>query len=153
MATGIVVLSSVWTGATSRAIEAEVAGVTLFGEPVAAGTITLGQELYAENCASCHGENREGQPDWRRRLETGRMPAPPQDGTGHSFTHSDADLFAMTKSGIGAVVPGYESDMPAFDGVLSDAEIAAILGFVKAHWPEEKRAFQAGIPDMEGGMK
>ena len=80
-----------------------------------------------------------------------------QDGTGPSFTHSDAHLFAMTKSGIDAVVPGYESDMPAFGDVLSDAEIVAILSFVKANWPEEKRKIQAGLPGMSeangAGMK
>lgn len=130
------------------AVQAETAGVRILGVPVAAEQVAAGEELYSENCASCHGENREGQPDWRRRLETGRMPAPPQDGTGHSFTHSDTELFTMTKSGIGAVVPGYESDMPAFEDVLSDAEITAILAFVKVNWPEDKRAFQATLPEM-----
>ncbi|RYH07173.1 cytochrome c [Tropicimonas sp. IMCC6043] len=132
--------------ALTGAAIAETTGLSFLGEPVTPAQIESGEALYAENCASCHGENREGQPDWRRRLETGRMPAPPQDGTGHSFTHTDADLFAMTKFGIIAVVPGYESDMPAFEGVLSDPEIAHILSFLKAGWPKEKRRFQATLP-------
>lgn len=122
--------------------------MSFLGSTMTPAQIQTGEALYAETCASCHGENREGQPDWRRRLETGRMPAPPQDGTGHTFTHSDADLFAMTKFGIEAVVPGYESDMPPFEGVLSDPEIVAILAFLKARWPEEKLRFQAALPSM-----
>lgn len=133
------------------AAAAAPADVTFLGTPASAETIADGEALYAEHCAACHGENREGQPNWRRRLDTGRMPAPPQDGSGHSFTHSDAHLFAMTKSGIAAVVPGYESDMPAFDGILEDAEIIAILSFVKANWPQDKRSFQATLPGMDGG--
>ena len=27
--------------------------------------IALGQRLYAENCATCHGADLEGQPDWQ----------------------------------------------------------------------------------------
>ena len=136
------------SAALSGAAIAETSGLSFLGEPVTLAQTQTGEALYAENCASCHGENREGQPDWRRRLENGRMPAPPQDGTGHTFTHSDAELFAMTKFGIGAVVPGYESDMPAFEGVLSDPEIAHILAFLKARWPEERRRFQANLPMM-----
>ena len=30
--------------------------------------IALGQRLYAENCASCHGADLEGQPDWQTPL-------------------------------------------------------------------------------------
>ena len=134
--------------ALSGAAIADPAELTFLGNPVTPELIASGEALYEENCAACHGENREGQPDCRRRLETGRMPAPPQDGTGHSFTHSDSHLFAMTKSGIGAVVPGYESDMPAFDGVLTDGEIVAILSFVKANWPVAKREIQVGLPGM-----
>ncbi len=145
-ATGGVLLAAICSGAVSGPSLAEE--VTFLGEPVPDAAILQGEALYGEYCADCHGVNREGAPNWRRRLESGRMPAPPQDGTGHSFTHSDPDLFAMTKLGIDAVVPGYESDMPAFDGVLTDSDIVAILGFVKKHWPEDKGAIQAGLPGM-----
>jgi mono/diheme cytochrome c family protein len=39
--------------------------------------VTRGKMIYAEHCASCHGANLEGQPDWQHRLPNGRMPAPP----------------------------------------------------------------------------
>ena len=94
----------------------------MLGQSVTDEQITVGSQVYAQNCASCHGANLEGQPDWRRRLENGRMPAPPHDESGHTWHHSDQDLFDITKLGVGGVVAGYESDMPAFEGLLSDQE-------------------------------
>ena len=74
-----------------------------------------------------------------------QMPAPPHDASGHTWRHSDLELYAMTKFGIGAVVPGYESDMPAFEDVLSDEEIIAVLGYIKSVWSDEERAFQHNL--------
>ncbi|MBA4782137.1 MAG: cytochrome c [Rhizobiales bacterium] len=125
-------------------------GLTFLGTPVTAEQVALGQDLYAANCASCHGANLEGQPDWRRRNENGRMPAPPHDESGHTWHHADRPLFTITKLGLGAVVPGYESDMPAFDGILSDAEIAAVLAYIKSTWPERERGFQAEVTVNDG---
>ena len=106
-------------------------------------TLALGQRLYARNCASCHGANLEGQPDWKHRLASGRMPAPPQDVTGHTWHHSDQDLFSIVREGVAAVVgEGYESDMKAFGGVLSDDEIRATLAYIESTWPERQRAAQ-----------
>ncbi len=109
--------------------------------------VALGRQVYMEACASCHGENLEGQPDWRVRLENGRLPAPPHDATGHTWHHPDELLFGMTKIGIAAVagLDGYETDMPAFEGVLSDAEIWAVLAYIKSTWPPAVSARQANI--------
>lgn len=120
-------------------------GVTFMGEPVMAEDIVLGQEIYAANCASCHGADLEGQPDWKRRLDNGRMPAPPHDETGHTWHHPDSQLFTITRLGVGAVVEGYESDMPAFESILTDAEIRSVLGYIKSTWPERERGFQAEV--------
>lgn len=139
-----------WIAAAQQAPDAE--SLTFLGEPVSAAELALGQQLYATKCASCHGAQLEGQPDWKRRLENGRMPAPPHDATGHSWHHADRQLFTITKLGVGAVVPGYESDMPAFEGVLTDAEIAATLAWIKSTWPARQRGFQAEVTaNDEGG--
>ncbi len=109
--------------------------------------LALGQEVYAEACASCHGVNLEGQPNWRTRLENGRLPAPPHDATGHTWHHPDEMLFSMTKFGPQdfAGLDDYESDMPAFEDVLSDQEIWAVLAYIKSTWPAEIRARQEDI--------
>jgi mono/diheme cytochrome c family protein len=127
-------------------------GLTFLGTPVTAEQVAIGHDLYSANCASCHGANLEGQPDWRRRNENGRMPAPPHDASGHTWHHADRPLFTITKLGLGAVVPGYDSDMPAFEGILSDAEIVAVLAYIKSTWPERERGFQAEVTaNDEGG--
>ncbi|CAO3408218.1 Cytochrome c family protein [Azospirillum largimobile] len=96
--------------------------------------------MYAEQCASCHGARLEGQPNWQSRKPDGRLPAPPHDASGHTWHHPDADLFKITKQGIAAFAPpDYSSDMPAFGNSLSDADIWAVLAFIKSSWPEEIR--------------
>jgi mono/diheme cytochrome c family protein len=55
-------------------------------------------------------------------------------------------LFNITKHGIERYAPpGYESDMPAFKGILSDEEIWAVLAYIKSNWPEETRQWQAAV--------
>lgn len=144
-ATGLAVLAQ--TGSDG----AQVGGLTFLGKPVTAADIATGQTLYAENCASCHGAKLEGQPEWQRRLENGRMPAPPHDESGHSWHHSDRNLFIITRGGVSAVVPGYESDMPAFEGVLTDDEIADVLAYIKSTWPDRQREFQAEVSANDKG--
>jgi mono/diheme cytochrome c family protein len=97
--------------------------------------VALGARVYAQHCAVCHGAKLEGQPNWRRPLANGRMPAPPHGESGHTWHHTDALLFGITKNGIAPYAsPGYESDMPAFGGKLSDDEIWAVLAFIKSRW-------------------
>ena len=102
-----------------------------------------GKVLYEEYCASCHGLDLEGQSDWMKRNEQGRLPAPPHDETGHTWHHSDRQLLELIRDGLAAIDPGYESDMPAFGEELSDDEILAVLDYLKAHWPEREREYQA----------
>lgn len=112
-------------------------------------TIEVGRQIYKDRCAGCHGVNLEGQPDWRNPLPSGRLPAPPHDASGHTWHHSDAQLFSITKEGLAALVPGYQSDMPAFAGVLSDEEIRAVLDYIKSTWPQREREYQ-GTRSMAG---
>ena len=121
------------------------------GEPAPAGllrpndqeVVMLGARIYRENCASCHGAALEGQPDWHIPGSDGRLPAPPHDETGHSWHHPDQILFDLTKHGLQKFAGAdYRSDMPAFEGVLTDAEIIAVLSFIKSRWPAEAREYQ-----------
>lgn len=108
--------------------------------------VARGAELYAGNCASCHGANLEGQPNWRSPLPDGTRPAPPHDAHGHTFHHPDALLFTITKLGGQAVAPpGFRSNMPPFADQMSDADIWATLAFIKNSWPPEIRATQQKI--------
>jgi mono/diheme cytochrome c family protein len=102
--------------------------------------VALGEGIYRDHCAACHGADLEGQPEWRVRGAEGRLPAPPHDETGHTWHHPDEQLFAITKYGIEAFAPpGYETDMPAFAGVLTDEEIWGVLAYIKSRWPQRIR--------------
>jgi mono/diheme cytochrome c family protein len=114
-------------------------------DPGDARQVALGRQLYATACASCHGASLEGQPNWQRRLPTGRLPAPPHDASGHTWHHADAYLFRVTKLGPAAYPDGHPTDMPAFGGSLSDDEIVAILAFIKSRWPADIQARQERI--------
>jgi len=109
-------------------------------DPGDAQQVALGRTLYDKHCAGCHGANLEGQPRWQSRLPNGRMPAPPHDASGHTWHHPDELLFGMTKDGLVPgkyAPPGYQSDMPAFAGTLTDDEIWAVLAYIKSRWPPE----------------
>lgn len=102
--------------------------------------VARGRLLYRQHCANCHGAKLEGQPNWRKRDADGYLPAPPHDKTGHTWHHSDKLLFELTKYGL-AKVAGMEmrTRMPAYEDVLSDREIIAVLSFIKSRWPDEIR--------------
>ncbi|MCE8000930.1 MAG: cytochrome c [Rhodobiaceae bacterium] len=109
--------------------------------PEDAETVALGRMVYKENCASCHGIDLEGEPDWRTRRPDGLLPAPPHDETGHTWHHPDQVLFDITKLGLAraANLENYETAMPAYEGILTDDEIIAVLSFIKSTWPAEIR--------------
>ena len=108
-------------------------------DPDDARQVAAGEALYRQHCAACHGARLEGQPAWQRRLPNGRLPAPPHDASGHTWHHPNGALFAITRDGmVPPLAPeGYESDMPAFAGVLTDGEIRAALAFIQSTWPPE----------------
>lgn len=116
-------------------------------DPANAVQVAEGKEVYATQCARCHGAKLEGQPNWRTRSAEGKLPAPPHDDTGHTWHHADKLLFGIVKHGM--VPPygpeGYQSDMPAFGQHLSDEEIWSVLAFIKSTWPDQARQAQANI--------
>ena len=115
-------------------------------DPRDAAKVALGAKVYAENCAACHGAKLEGQPSWREKLPSGRMPAPPHDESGHTWHHTDAVLFGITKYGVTPkyAPPGYQSDMPAFGGKLSDGDTWAVLSFIESHWKTKELLEKGG---------
>jgi mono/diheme cytochrome c family protein len=119
-------------------------------------TLALGRKVYDAHCAACHGRNLEGEPNWRERKPTGRMPAPPHDDSGHTWHHPDAVLFGITKEGLVPgkyAPPGYQSDMPGFGNALKDDEIWAVLAFIASRWSERARAHQAEVSRQAGAQR
>ncbi len=122
------------------AISGSAKGVSIL-KPDNPEIVAEGSKVYSENCASCHGENLEGQPNWKRPGPDGFAPAPPHDETGHTWHHTDDILFGVTKFGTAKLLKleNFKSVMPVFENTLSDAEIIAALSYIKAQWPADIR--------------
>jgi len=100
--------------------------------------VAEGRALYNENCASCHGIQLKGEPNWQKRDADGFLPAPPHDMSGHTWHHPDKLLFTLTHSGVQAIAgPDYVSKMPAFKEQLTEHQIWSILAYIKSTWPDE----------------
>lgn len=108
--------------------------------------VSRGAEVYAAECASCHGAKLEGQPRWWEPGADGMLPAPPHDATGHSWQHSDAELVRLVAEGPTVnAAPGYVSAMPSYAGRLPAADIAVVIAYIKSTWPAGIRAYQTTL--------
>ncbi len=107
-------------------------------------SVERGEVIYADHCAVCHGASLEGEADWKMQNTDGSFRAPPHDASGHTWHHSDTQLIDAIRRG-GARLPddiGGISAMPAYESILTEQEIDAVLDFIKSTWPEEQRRYQ-----------
>lgn len=105
-----------------------------------------GSALYRTYCAGCHGLGGEGEPEWKSQRADGTYPAPPHDGSGHTWHHPDGLLFRIVREGGQYGAPtGFKSAMPAWRTTLSDAEIVAVLEYIKTLWEPWEREAQAKL--------
>ena len=86
----------------------------------------LGTRIYTERCSACHGDHGRGDGPTAPALQP-----PPRDFGSAEFWkgRSTADLRAVVKGG----KPG--TMMPPFEGVLSDAEIDAVVASLRRFAP------------------
>jgi mono/diheme cytochrome c family protein len=101
-------------------------------------TAVAGKALYEQSCASCHGVDGEGQPEWKSPGENGAYPAPPHTAEGHTWHHADPLLLEIMANG--GTMPN--SGMPGFSEQLTDDEMVAILAYIKTLWGEREVEFQ-----------
>ncbi|MGH2425822.1 MAG: c-type cytochrome, partial [bacterium] len=105
-------------------------------------TAPLGQRVYAQRCAVCHGPNGRG-----NGPAAPSMIPRPRDFTQGQFKYkstppgqppSDDDLIRVVKNGLTA------SAMPAWGDLLNDAEIRAVVAYFKTLSP----AFRNQTPQL-----
>lgn len=94
--------------------------------------LVKGKNIFAENCAECHGQNAEGATNWHKRNADGTFPPPPLNGTGHAWHHSSAVLFDMISNGS---KPG-EGKMPAWKDKLTREQIELTIQWFQSLWPD-----------------
>lgn len=105
---------------------------------------TLGKALYDQYCASCHGFDGEGQPDWKVPGADGVYPAPPHAADGHTWHHADQLLLEIIANGGSRP----NSGMPGFRQQLTDEEMSAILAYIKTFWGEREIEFQQEVTEQ-----
>ena len=97
-----------------------------------AAQLALGKQIFADNCAQCHGDQAQGAPNWRKRDADGFYPAPPLNGSGHGWHHSTEVLSNVINNGS---VPG-QGKMPGWEGKLSAQEVSAVIAWFQSTWPQ-----------------
>ena len=95
--------------------------------------VQRGGKVFQQNCAKCHGEQAQGDPNWRYRDASGMFPPPPLNGTAHTWHHPMAVLKEVITHGS----PQGQGRMPAWGGKLSEQEIEDVIAWFQAKWPDE----------------
>ncbi|MBA1295626.1 c-type cytochrome [Pseudomonas lurida] len=101
-----------------------------------ARTDAPGAHTYATRCASCHGADGKGQPDWM----------PPLAGATSALATETASAINITLNGAQRVVAAGVPDayrMPALREQLSDQDIAEVLTYVRSTWGNHGSAVEA----------
>ncbi len=139
----ILVFGAVWLNVNKGPVQSDTVQVNSVS--MALDELTLGKAIYAENCAACHGVNLEGEENWQEPNEDGSFKAPPHDETGHTWHHSDAYLLSRIRFGTQDLDTGLQSqsNMPAYEDVLTNQEIEAVLGYIKSNWSADIQEIQA----------
>lgn len=135
---GIGILWFLITGCTTSEDTAYIAPAVADSE-----TYVTGQQVYANHCAECHGENGEGQfPDAPMQPDdTGRFGAPPHNSNGHTWHHGDDLLVRYVIEG-GMGDPSRFYPMPALGEVLTQEEVTAVIAYIKTLWSPEEQSVQ-----------
>ena len=96
--------------------------------------VLLGEKIYNKNCLSCHGPKGQGlAKDWKVKDENGNYPAPPLNGTAHTWHHSPEQLlYTINKGGV-----EMGGQMPAFEKRLTEEEKKALIEYMYSLWPKE----------------
>ncbi|MEE8519032.1 MAG: cytochrome c [Dehalococcoidia bacterium] len=101
-----------------------------------------GRILYAENCAVCHADPETG---GERQFD-----APRHDADGHTWHHPDRALVEWVLDGVPA-----GGVMPPFRDQLSEAQVSAIIAYIKSTWPpdvqERQQQMSQAWEDQVGG--
>ena len=96
--------------------------------------LAQGEQFYAQNCQSCHGDAATG---------VGRLTAliPSHGPGGHTWHHADGQIIDIVLGRF--TYPGQE--MPSFAGTLTEEQVEAILAYIKLGWNAEMLEFQADV--------
>jgi len=82
-------------------------------------SLEIGANVYRKNCASCHGENADG-----NGLAGGSLAPNPANLHMMSKSHADGEFAYKIRSGRGA--------MPGWEGILAETEIWSLINYISS---------------------
>lgn len=96
--------------------------------------VAQGRDLYLKKCAVCHGAQMEGQAHTIGEGSNARpVSVPPLKGDPLALAMTDAELRQLILGGE-AYHPAPHSDYRMPDAKLLDAEVAALIGYLRRAW-------------------
>ena len=96
--------------------------------------VASGEEVFNKNCVNCHGSKGRGlAKNWKVKDENGNYPAPPLNGTAHTWHHSPSQLLYTINEG-GINIGG---QMPGFGEHLNEEEKQALIDYIYSLWTSE----------------
>lgn len=95
--------------------------------------VSLGKNVFINNCASCHGTKAEKTVNWRETLLDGSYPPPPLNDKAHAWHHPKWQLMQIINQG-GAP---YDGKMPPFKDVLTKEEKESAIAYFQSFWADE----------------
>jgi len=132
----IVIALVAWGAFTLFDLDNDTANESMHSASAEAGStsgISAGHELFNQYCATCHQEDGIGL--------SGAVP--PLDGSPFVTAESDVPVSIVLMGISGPITVNgdrYNGRMPTFRPVLSDADIAAILSYVRQAWSNDADA-------------
>ncbi len=130
----LLLLASVVISCGRLETESEQTGQSPPSRWYSAEQVAQGQQVFAANCASCHGEFAQGLvEDWKAKLPDGAFPPPPLNGTAHAWHHPLSVLLGVINEG-GVALGG---NMPGFQSALAQQEKLAVIAFFQNYWSDE----------------
>ena len=128
-----------------------------FADATSATDVRAGLQIYKVQCSGCHGRQLQGQALWQAQDAYAGLRAPPHDDSGHTWQHSDEDLFRKVRTGHMVESPEGSARAPdyarhAFRALLSDEKILQVLAFIKARWSLGIRVAQSTLNPQFQGM-
>lgn len=98
------------------------------------GQVGRGKRLFGLHCAACHGDRGQGlAADWRRADADGNYPAPPLNGSAHTW-HHPTDVLLRTIENGGTPFGGV---MPAFGQDIEQHQALEVIAYIQSLWDDD----------------